>query len=47
LLRHVVDKESHISVDQAAHAKCAEKVCLNVCLANVYSCVESKMFVAH
>jgi hypothetical protein len=46
LPRHVVDKESQIRVDQEARAKCAEKVCLDACLANVNFCVESKMFVA-
>jgi len=47
LLRHVVDEESHISVDEQACARCPETICLDVCPANVYSYIESKVFIAY
>lgn len=47
LLRHVVDEESHIRVDEKTCAICTDRACLDVCPANVYSCVEGKVFVAY
>ena len=37
LLRHLIDDESHIKVEEEACGKCKEKVCMNICPANVYS----------
>lgn len=37
LLRHVVDEESHIKVDEVACAKCKTQFCMDICPANVYT----------
>lgn len=47
LLRHVVDEESHIRVDQEQCAKCVDRVCLDICPANVYSYSGDRVFVAY
>ena len=47
LLRHVVDEESHISVDQEACGKCEGRWCMYVCPAGVYTYVEPKVHIAY
>ena len=47
LLRHVVDEKSHITIDEEACARCTDRVCLDICPANVYSYVEPRVFIAY
>jgi ferredoxin like protein len=47
LLRHVLDEKSHIKIDEEACMRCTDRVCLDICPANVYSYVESKVFIAY